>query len=208
MTKGSLAIMDTETTSLRHDRQIWEFAVIQRDPGQPDREVWVMVEDVDLSEANVVSLKIGRFYERHPLAVGRDRAARTGLEILPETEAVVRLERAVRDRVIIGNCPAFDTQAGQATLWRNALLWAAHYQPLDVETAAAGYLSGLHAVATSAAAWPRGRVPDDLDMLLTPPYNSDELEHELGLGLVDETQRHTALGDARRVRDVWDIVGR
>jgi hypothetical protein len=204
--KGSLAFLDTETTSLRHDRQIWEFGAILRDPGQEDREVWVMVEDVDLSEADVTSLKIGRFYERHPLAIGRERATREGLEILPQEQAVLRLEHAVRDRVIVGNCPSFDVAVGQATLWRNALLWAAHYQPIDVETAEAGYLRGLAATATSVAAWPRGRVPDDLEQLLTPPYDTDELEYELGMDKVDETQRHTALGDARRVRDAWDLI--
>lgn len=204
--KGRYAFFDGEFTSLHHTGQLWEFAAILRDPGMADRDVWVMVEDVDLAEADPQSLRIGRFYERHPRYVGRDRALPRGMELLPEEKAAVRLEQITRDRVIVGNVPSSDVQIGKATLWRNSLVWAAHYQPVDVEVLAAGYLRGIDAVGTSAAAWPRGRRPDDVELLLTPPYDTDELEFELGMDAVDEDQRHTALGDARRVCAVWDLI--
>ena len=66
MTK--LCFIDTETTSLRHDRRAWEIAVITREPGKPDQEKswFVASEDLDLGNADLMSLKIGRFHERHP----------------------------------------------------------------------------------------------------------------------------------------------
>jgi hypothetical protein len=56
-----------------------------------------------------------------------------------------------------------------------------HYHLVDVETLAAGALR------------------------MAPPWDFDKLLGEVGL-TYDEADRHTALGDARMVRDLYDAV--
>ena len=63
-----IVFLDTETTSLRWDRRAWEVGLIVRDPGRDDQEHhwFIDIRDLDLGNADLMSLKIGRFYERHP----------------------------------------------------------------------------------------------------------------------------------------------
>lgn len=56
-----------------------------------------------------------------------------------------------------------------------------HYHLVDVETLAAGALG------------------------VEPPWNFDEMLARYGL-VYDEAERHTALGDARMARDLYDAV--
>jgi hypothetical protein len=64
----SICFIDTETTSLRPDRRAWDIAAIIRRPGQPDdvRTWFVDSADLELGNADLASLKIGRFFARHP----------------------------------------------------------------------------------------------------------------------------------------------
>jgi hypothetical protein len=59
---------------------------------------------------------------------------------------------------------------------------------IDMEAMVIGYLSGLTKLS----------VPD-------LPWSSDELYEAVGLDPA-KYERHTALGDARRERDAWDII--
>src|SRR5258707_4750963 len=63
-----IAFLDTETTSLRPDRRAWEIAVIARDEAVRDKEhTWFIDADhLDLGNADLMSLKIGGFHDRHP----------------------------------------------------------------------------------------------------------------------------------------------
>lgn len=88
-----LVFIDTETTSLRPDRRAWEVGLIERVPvvvrhpdgpdtsSTEDREHhwFIDTEDLDLGNADLMSLKIGRFHERHPQMRGR----RTSPSMLP-----------------------------------------------------------------------------------------------------------------------------
>lgn len=178
MTK--LVFLDTETTSLRPDRRAWEIGLIVRDPdcGDIEHHWFVDADDLDLANADVSSLRIGGFYQRHPQANGADRPM---IEIAEAEEVAWQIEELTRDAVIVGAVPNFDTETLAAMLRRHNDLPAWHYHLVDVETLAAGAL----------------RKP--------PPWGFDDLLADYGLAYAEE-DRHTALGDARMARDLYDAV--
>lgn len=173
-----LVFLDTETTSLRPDRRAWEIALIVREPGQPDDEhAWFIAEpDLDLANADLNSLKIGRFYERHP-----DYDAPLGEGSHWEQDVLSVVEQYTRGAILVGAVPNFDAEVLAARMRARNLCPAWHYHLVDVETLAAGH---------------RG---------FRPPWGFDDILAAYGL-TYDEADRHTALGDARMVRDLYDAV--
>src|SRR5258708_15388712 len=93
-----IAFLDTETTSLRPDRRAWEIAVIARDEAVRDKEhTWFIDADhLDLGNADLMSLKIGGFHDRHPQFRDDDGASviagmhGTESDVLCQVEAVTR----------------------------------------------------------------------------------------------------------------------
>lgn len=187
-----IVFFDTETTELREDREIWEIGLIVRDPGQPDREQQVIVTDCDFTWANPFSLRLGGAYQRHPRFNGGER--KDGVAYLDQRQAAAELERVTRDAVIVGAVPDFDTNGGKILLRRHGLPWSGHYHIHDVETLIVGYLAGQRAAGIEVV---------DLG---PPPWKSEDLSRAVGVEPPAPHERHTALGDARWVRDQWDTV--
>ncbi len=179
-----LCFIDTETTSLRPDRRAWEVAIIVRDETGKDTEhSWfVHPGDLDLGNADLMSLKIGKFYERHP-AFNDPHPNPFGIDTGSRIEAFVMddVERLTRGATIVGAVPNFDTEVLGQRMRANGYCPAWHYHLIDVETLAAGQLRAA------------------------PPWDFDALLGMYSLGY-DEKDRHTALGDARMVRDLYDAV--
>ena len=173
----TLVFLDTETSSLRHDRRAWEVGLIARDERGKDREFSWFIDraDLDLGNADLMSLKVGRFHERHPGANGQIRS------VSREWEALERIERLTRGATIVGAVPWFDTDVLGQRMRAHGLCPSWHYHLVDVETLAAGALGQA------------------------PPWGFDDLLAKYEL-TYDETDRHTALGDARMVRDLYDAV--
>lgn len=179
MTTPRLVFIDTETTSLRHDRRAWEIALIVRDPDVGrDVENTFLIDsaDLDLGNADLMSLKIGKFYERHPYATGDLTTT-----IWSEYRALVEVERLTRGAVLVGAVPNFDAEVLGNCMREHGICPSWHYHLIDVETLAAGALK------------------------LPPPWNFDKVLSRYGL-TYDEADRHTALGDTRMVRDLYDAI--
>lgn len=170
----ALTILDTETTSLRRDRQAWEIGMIRIDHVGL-RSLSLFVKDVDLADADLMSLKIGRFYDRHPQYLGREDDGR----LVPESVAAMYVEQWTRGAHIVGAVPNFDTEVLSGLLWENGLVPAWHYHLQDVETLVAGYLLGKREAPKL-------------------PWKSDDLSRAVGVD-PDEFDRHTALGDCQWV---------
>lgn len=181
-----ICFLDTETTSLRHDRRAWEIGVIVRQDGKDIEYAWFVDEcDLDLGNADPMSLKIGKFYDRHPAYTDPNRDQnhdRFGFGSL-ECNVLADVERLTRDAHIVGAVPNFDTEVLATRMRANGICPSWHYHLCDVETLAAGGL----------------RMP--------PPWNFDTMLGAYGL-TYDEADRHTALGDARMARDLYDAVMR
>lgn len=206
MTETTLCFIDTETTGLDPDHhEIWEVALIKRygeGPriGEEDSYVWQL--PVDLAEADPIALNIGRFHDRRWPQAYPDQPAESADEGL-SGERVVHPDNMwlwakefvalTRGAHLVGNVVSFDAERlwkllrkhGQCPMW--------HYHLIDVEALVAGFMQGR--------ADPDGMRSGDA----MPPWDSDRLAAAVGVKISDE-DRHTALGDARWARDLYDAV--
>lgn len=189
----TIAFLDTETTGLdpvRHE--VWEVGLILRKPDpdggwQADEEyLWQL--PVDLSEADLIGLNVGRFKERRWEGITDDvvggiwpaDGTGNGAELPLDTWAEVFMDLTWGAH-IVGAVPDFDSRRLGDLLLRHGALPAWHYHLVCAEVLAAGKLGML------------------------PPWRSDDLAFALGVE-VSEEDRHTALGDARMARAMYDAV--
>lgn len=192
-----LVFIDTETTSLRPDRRAWDIALIVRENDGTDMEYqwFVLAQDLDLGNADPMALKIGRFYDRHPQAV---EAARYNLPA-SEYEVLHHVERLTRGAHLVGAVPNFDAEVLGARMRANGICPSWHYHLIDVEALVVGYVA--HKAKTL-----REQLPDTNFEPWPPlPWKSDALAEAVGVKM-HEGDRHTALGDARWARDIYDVV--
>lgn len=196
--RATTDFIDSETTDLDLlRRRPWNIAVILRRPGEEDGECEeIMIDPIDTSEANLISLQMGHFYERHP-SVGGDPGE--GVEVMTEAEAarwllervkpdVYRTDAGVQvvSRHLVGAIPSFDAVTFDLMFRRHGLCWPAHYHIVDVEAMIVGWLAS---VGTAHH----------------PPYNSTDLSLCMGVN-PEEFARHTAGGDAKWARALYDAA--
>jgi hypothetical protein len=89
----------------------------------------------------------------------------------------------------------------------NGICWSGHYHLCDVENLAVGWLSAYAAYLErdgTVAEHALDRAAE-LRRIAAPPWNSDELSRAVGVE-PDEDERHTALGDAKWARAIYDAV--
>lgn len=178
-----LVFIDTETTSLnRRTRQAWDVGYLMRPAGAATSDLDLSRQffiDVDLSEADPISLRIGGYFERHP-AASIPPLATSGSALSP-ADAAAKIERDTRGAILVGAVPNFDEETLANLLYAHGLCPTWHYHLVDVETLAAGVLG------------------------MKPKWNFDVVLDAFGL-TYDEKDRHTTLGDARMVRNLYDAV--
>lgn len=188
----TLAFVDCETTGLDPDRHdVWEVGLILADDADPSgvRAVrsWLL-DRVDLSKADPMSLEISGFHERHP----------KGWKMIQESKApdptnhltfAIEFGRLTHGAHLVGAVPSFDEERLRKILLSRGFQPGWHYHLIDVEAMAVGYLRGRR----SATSTGQGIT----DLLL--PWKSDDLSRACGVTPPSEEDRHTALGDARWV---------
>lgn len=180
MQTSRLAFIDCETTALRPDRRAWEIAVIVRDPGVEDVAYrwFVDIDDLDLGNADPFALKIGRFHERHP---EMRSPVEFGDDWAAEEVALWKVEALIRGATVVGIQVDFDTATLDARMRANGICPSWSHRIVDARAVAAGAL----------------RLP--------PPWKPEEIYGSFGV-FCPEEDRHTALGDARLARDLYDAV--
>jgi len=207
-----LCFLDTETTSLRPDRRAWEIGLIVRDPGQPDAEHhwFIRAEDLDLGNADPFALKVGRFYERHP-QVSRGNW-KTSL-VTEEAAALLKVEQLTRGAHLVGAVPNFDADVLGTRMRAHGILPSWHHHLIDVEALAVGWLNGRRARQNEIVdGYPLENDGEEApglvrwnDPVTGPPWKSDDLSAALGVTVSSE-DRHTALGDAKWARAIYNAV--
>lgn len=200
-----LAFVDTETTHLDAELgDAWEVAVIVRDfdDNEPRDTEYAWQIRPNLATADPEALKIGGYLERFAVPVHAE-AAWTGYEdgpVLPMTrnEVTGAILNVLGGAVLIGSNPGFDDRFLRKLLGPGSAQW--HYRPVDIATLAAGRKLGMTEVArrTGAKPLPSDEVPF--------PFSSRALSRWTGVEPPGPGVAHTALGDARWARDVFDAV--
>ncbi|WP_406325861.1 3'-5' exonuclease [Streptomyces sp. NBC_01617] len=202
-----LAFIDTETTGLDPDQhQVWEIAVIMRHPGQPDWEAHWQIRPTELhlaQSAEPKALEIGRYHERMVIPndyfVGQIDAHGRPAGMSHKTLAY-DLTKLLKGAVLVGSNPAFDAAFLRVLL--ESAPW--HYRTVDIATMAVGHLYGQAYTLTKQQCDPAfyGRA----DALLEGGWRSYELSRLMGIEPPSKADAHTALGDARWARDVYDAI--
>jgi hypothetical protein len=210
---------DTETTGLDPDRhEIWEVALIAPESDSSWTEhVWQL--PVDLSRADPIALNIGRFHKRRlqPVKDAYDMGMGYGLieggadrQTSPAT-FVAEFVALTRGLHLCGAVISFDAERLWKLLRANGQCPMWHYHLIDCEALAAGWVSaqcaGMANDGISRGLFP---VRDADGKLLTnidgrPPWDSEALSRAVGVdpSLID---RHTALGDARWAKAIYEAV--
>jgi DNA polymerase III epsilon subunit-like protein len=201
MTK--LCFIDTETTSLRPDRRAWEIAIVSRDPGMADAEHrwFVEADDLDLGNADPMALKIGRFHDRHPEY--QPDGDLNPEQTISERAVLREVEDLTRGAHLVGAVVSFDAEVLAGRMRAHGISPSWHYHLVDVEALAAGWMNGRaiqlemrESTITEAAQW---------RFASQPPWDSSELSRMVGVHS-EVFNRHTALGDAKWARAIYDAI--
>ena len=192
-----VVFVDTETISLNRDhRHLWEIAIIWQTPDGAWKEESRTLKDVPLEEAEPAALRIGRFYERYR----QEKAVRREL-------AAIWVEERTRGKHLVGAVPSFDEERLWGLLKAYGQCPGWHYHLIDVEALAAGFIMGRETEYSPSTGQPRLKENHSPLLVETarPPWNSNELSENVGVS-PDDFDRHTALGDARWAKAIYEKV--
>lgn len=175
-----IVFLDTETSGLDPElHEVWEVGAIVRDEDQEDIEHHWFLPLFNFKNADPFALDIGKFWERYTW---------------PDPQQYTRdymsewcrmWMQMTKGAYIVGAVPNFDVERLDNLCKRYDYRMFNHHHLVDVENLVAGKYG------------------------MAPPWKSDDLFAVVGLNTEEEVYqkgKHTALGDARVVRDVYDIV--
>lgn len=195
-----LVFLDTETTGLSYDKQVWDVAMIRDNPdGTTERDqfmIQVFEESTELYEFNEDSKQYNH-WERYDAA-----------STISALAAAEHIKHMFRDNAhLVGMVPDFDSNA----LWRLIRDHSAdsragfpwYYQVIDVDMIALGYfrgcLNGLAGLNNPAAKMNK----HTLERLVSLPLNTNAASAYLGVPVPSDSERHTAMGDAKWTRNIY-----
>lgn len=213
---GRIVFVDTEfTTLVNQERELWEGALIIRDPGRRDFEfVWQVRPELGCASRD--SLRIGRYYRRnrliaHYVGIGVIIACDGQFDQLKPDDEVngerlttgaaiaTQVAPALDGAILIAAVPSADELCLDRWLSSNQQALTSHYRLKCIETFMQGYLLH-HAQATASIDH------DTAPALPEPPYDPKPMYEQLGVPLLGKGQAHNALYDCRQVRDAWDAM--
>lgn len=195
MSPAPLCFIDTETDGVHPGRKPWEIALIRRQPDWPTITLSFFVE-VDLSTADPFGLKIGGFYDRHPMGqwisgtsddIDKPAPEPDGGGYLTRAQAAGAVARLTHGAHLVGAVPNFDSEVFDKLLRAHGMAPSWHYHLIDVEALAVGWAAAK-------------------GISIRPPWGSDDLMAAIGVEKPSEQERHTAFGDAKWCVKTYDAV--
>jgi DNA polymerase III epsilon subunit-like protein len=176
MTAAPIVFLDTETLGLDPDVHPILEVGMIR-PGGDELTFQMKVTSRDVSLAHPRALEIAQFHKRYD-----DTRA------IEPAHAARRLCELISDGThLVGAVPSFDEERLRRLMWAHGYSPRWHYHLVDVEVLAIGYLAGRDAIH------------------LEPPWDSGALSERLGIS-AELYERHTALGDARWAKAIYEHV--
>jgi hypothetical protein len=146
---------------------------------------------VDLGRADPMSLGMNGFHDRRADGAMETRHANGDVtRFLDTAKFASQFARLTRGLHLAGACVSFDADR----LWRllrangECPMW--HYHLIDVEVLAAGLIAS------------RGEASREM---ARPPWKSEDLSRAVGVN-PDDFDRHSALGDARWAKALYEAV--
>jgi oligoribonuclease (3'-5' exoribonuclease) len=189
MTK--LIWLDCETTGLSPTSGHAPYEIAMVDQAGAEVVLWVQLSPEQLAAADATALRIGRYWERGPRPSIRlnaefadslaDLAAQEQPIQCSEQVAAWIVVRMTAGAHLVGAAPSFDAAMLEAMARRHQLVPAWHYHLVDVEA----LVAGAYGIAL--------------------PWDSAELSRKADVD-PEQFDRHTALGDARWSKAIYDAV--
>jgi oligoribonuclease (3'-5' exoribonuclease) len=197
-----LAFCDVETTGLDPDQhEIWEVALILRDSeGIEVERTWQL--PVDLGKADPMALKIGRFHERYkPPSATYDVPWKHHYPDDYLRDFAHEFANLTVGAHLVGAVISFDEERLRRLLrrWGTCPMW--HYHLVDVENLASGFIRGRDGGRARAGSLDA----EERVAVAALPWDSEALSRGIGVD-PEDFDRHTALGDARWARAIYDRV--
>lgn len=189
----TVCFVDTETLGLDADHQpMWEVALITPDDAE---HVWqIEVTQREIALAHPKALEIGRFDGRY----AKERVPH------PAQTVAALFASFTQGHHLAGAVVSFDEERLRRLCWAHNIPHEWHYHLVDVEAMAAGYLSALTRIAGEPTP-ARNRHGELVDVSPQPPWDSTALSRAVGVD-PDDYDRHTALGDARWAKAIYQAV--
>jgi hypothetical protein len=176
-----LVFLDTETTGLTPEDEIWEFAAI--------------LHDLERAAALPDSFRADHDARYHlDDALGIDLFADLLANLFPG-----RGDYSGRPH-IVGCGPDFDTTRLARIMRHHGYGPGWHHHLIDAETLAVGWLRGRRQALIAA-----GSILPDSPAFPPPPWDSEALSRAVGID-PDRFERHTAMGDVRWAMAIYDAV--
>lgn len=186
---SDVIFVDTETTGLDPEcHQVWEVAAIEQDGTEHH---WFL--SVNMADADPIALSIGGFHDRYPMGWNGPDLTRTN-----DLEFAVQFGRLTNGAHLCGAVPNFDEAFLRRLLRKTGFSPAWNYHLIDVEAMALGFIYGCERHRRPEAH------PSTLGLAL--PWKSTDLSLAVGVDPPGEGERHTALGDARWVKRMYEAM--
>lgn len=180
---SALVFMDTETTGLSLDDDIWEFAAIRREADGTEETHHLFIQHDTSKCARLPESFLVDHQARFPVS----HTDQWDADTVTPAAAAKAIARVFQGRPhVVGAVPNFDTERLSLLLSRHGHNPGWHYHLIDVENLAAGYLLA------------KGEV-------VGLPYDSDDLSRACGVE-PPTAERHTAMGDARWAMALYDAI--
>ena len=161
---------------------------------------------MDLGVADPFALKIGGYHERHPKGYDRPWPCDDTMTWpMAFSEEFAKLTRGAH---LVGAVVSFDEERLRKLLKDNEACPEWHYHLIDVENLAAAHIAGEWNAINQLGLgdpWADGPTHGNLAIALSLPWDSEALSIAVGVD-PEDFDRHTALGDARWAKAIYEMV--
>lgn len=180
-----LIFIDTETTGLQMDADIWEFAAIRRSPDGTSGETLHLFIKHEWSKCSQLPPD---FYADHVARFPSHDAAVAQRDAAQQIRRFLRQENGQEKPIWVGSAPDFDASRVERLVSNLVSTWSPEWdhQLIGVVPLMLGYLA-------SASRDPM------------PEHKSEALSRAIGVD-PDQFERHTALGDVLWTMAIYDRV--